>query len=83
MSDGGSLTGKSEMAYEILAYLAKNPDAQDTPKGVIEWWLYWNRELKSKSKKSNARLMSWSLTGWSSRARERREDALQDQSAQI
>lgn len=27
------------MTYEILAHLAKNPDAQDTLEGVIEWWL--------------------------------------------
>jgi Fe2+ or Zn2+ uptake regulation protein len=28
-----------EIAQEILAYLAQNPDAQDTLSGVIEWWL--------------------------------------------
>ena len=30
---------KSQIAYEILAYLAKNPDAQDTVDGIVEWWL--------------------------------------------
>ena len=30
---------KEEIAREILAYLAQNPDAQDTLPGVIEWWL--------------------------------------------
>ena len=29
----------SKIAYEILAYLAKNPDAQDTVDGIVEWWL--------------------------------------------
>lgn len=38
-----SLTEKSEMAYEILDYLAKNPNAQDTLEGVIEWWLLEQR----------------------------------------
>jgi predicted transcriptional regulator len=30
---------ESRIAYEILAYLAKNPDAQDTIDGIVEWWL--------------------------------------------
>ena len=34
-----SETEKSKIAYEILAYLAKNPDAQDTVEGIAEWWL--------------------------------------------
>lgn len=28
-----------KIRYYILAYLAKNPDAQDTLKGISEWWL--------------------------------------------
>jgi len=28
-----------QTAYRILAYLAENPDAQDTIKGISEWWL--------------------------------------------
>jgi hypothetical protein len=28
-----------QIAYHILAYLADNPDAQDTLKGISEWWL--------------------------------------------
>jgi hypothetical protein len=31
--------GKSQMAHEILAYLADHPKAQDTLEGIIEWWL--------------------------------------------
>lgn len=34
-----SETKRSKIAYEILAYLAKNPDAQDTVEGIAEWWL--------------------------------------------
>jgi hypothetical protein len=28
-----------QITYHILAYLAENPDAQDTLKGISEWWL--------------------------------------------
>ena len=28
-----------QITYHILAYLAANPDAQDTLKGISEWWL--------------------------------------------
>ena len=30
---------KQQIAYHILSYLAENPDAQDTLKGISEWWL--------------------------------------------
>jgi hypothetical protein len=26
-------------AYRILDYVAKNPNAQDTLEGIVEWWL--------------------------------------------
>lgn len=29
----------SEISSEILAYLAKHPHAQDTLRGIIDWWL--------------------------------------------
>ncbi len=28
-----------KVAYEILRYLIKNPGAQDTLEGVVDWWL--------------------------------------------
>jgi hypothetical protein len=30
---------KEEIARSILGYLVRNPDAQDTLPGIIEWWL--------------------------------------------
>ena len=30
---------KRQTSYDILAYLAENPNAQDTIEGVVEWWL--------------------------------------------
>jgi hypothetical protein len=28
-----------QITYNILAYLAENPDAQDTLEGIVGWWL--------------------------------------------
>jgi hypothetical protein len=28
-----------QIGYDILAYVAEHPDAQDTTEGIIEWWL--------------------------------------------
>ena len=28
-----------QIGYDILAYMAEHPDAQDTTEGIIEWWL--------------------------------------------
>jgi len=33
------LLEKEEMARAVLSYLARNPKAQDTLLGIIEWWL--------------------------------------------
>lgn len=30
---------KTRVAYEILRYLIKNPSAQDTLEGIVDWWL--------------------------------------------
>jgi hypothetical protein len=30
---------KHEIELEILSYLLKNPEAQDTLEGIVEWWL--------------------------------------------
>lgn len=43
MKFDNSIPGKSNMAYDILAYLADNPDAQDTLEGIAEWWLLQQR----------------------------------------
>ncbi|HEX7317130.1 MAG TPA: hypothetical protein VF297_24740 [Pyrinomonadaceae bacterium] len=32
-------TNKSHVAQELLSYLARHPDAQDTLEGILEWWL--------------------------------------------
>ena len=42
------MTEKSELAAEILEYLAEHPDAQDSLEGIVEWWLL-ERRLKRKT----------------------------------
>ncbi len=35
----------SDIEYDILSYMADNPDAQDTLEGIVQWWLL-ERKLK-------------------------------------
>lgn len=35
----------SPTGYQILAYLAEHPEAQDTVQGIMEWWLL-ERQIK-------------------------------------
>lgn len=42
----------SPTAYDLLAYLAEHPDAEDTLEGIMEWWLleqrikHWTAEVQ-------------------------------------
>ena len=38
-------TNASQIGYQILAYLAEHPEAQDTVEGIVEWWLL-ERQIK-------------------------------------
>jgi hypothetical protein len=48
VSDEVYVPGKSQVAREILAYLADHPDAQDTLDGIIEWWLLERKTIYQK-----------------------------------
>lgn len=39
---------KPEIARDILAYLIRNPEAQDTFAGIVEWWLL-EEQIKRRS----------------------------------
>ena len=39
-----------DMAYQILAYLRDNPEAQDTFEGIVEWWLL-ERRIKDQTER--------------------------------
>jgi hypothetical protein len=45
-----------QIAYNILAYLAENPEAQDTLEGIVGWW------LSGQAVKSNTALIEGALT---------------------
>jgi len=45
-----------QIAYDILAYMAENPDAQDTLEGIAGWW------LSGRDVKSNTALVEEALT---------------------
>jgi len=45
-----------QLVYDILAYLAEHPDAQDTIEGIIEWW------LSGRAAKPNVALVEETLT---------------------
>lgn len=36
---------KSQVAYQILTYLAEHPDSRDTLEGIAQWWLL-EREIR-------------------------------------
>jgi hypothetical protein len=37
------LKSESPIERQILDYLASHPDAQDTSRGIVEWWLLKQR----------------------------------------
>jgi len=49
VNTGESTAQRSSVFYEILAYLADHPQAQDTVKGIVEWWLLEQRIKRAKT----------------------------------
>jgi hypothetical protein len=40
-----AMKSKSQIGYQILAYLVEHPEARDTLEGIVEWWLL-ERQIK-------------------------------------
>lgn len=49
MTNDKHKSGKLPVASQILSYLAKNPDAEDTLEGIVEWWL-WQQQIEIESR---------------------------------
>jgi hypothetical protein len=45
---------RSQISYQILAYLADHPQAQDTVEGIVEWWLLEQRIKQATSQVKTA-----------------------------
>ena len=41
-----SFVEKKNVSQEILRYLLRHPDAQDTLEGISEWWLFEERIIR-------------------------------------
>ena len=48
-------TPYSDIAQEILAYLARHPEAQDTMVGIVEWW-FLEQEIRRSTAQVKAAL---------------------------
>lgn len=59
----GSGKTKREIADDILAYLAHNPDADDTAAGIMEWWLL-EQELRRQTSEVQEALAQLVREGW-------------------
>ena len=45
---------KTQIAGDVLDYLAAHPEAQDTLEGIIEWWLEEQQIIRQTSKVKDA-----------------------------
>ena len=53
---------RSPLAYEVLAYLADHPAAQDTLEGIVQWWLL-ERYIADETKKVQEAILELTARG--------------------
>jgi len=56
-------TEQSEIARDVLSYLADNPHAQDTLEGIVEWWILQKR-IESQTAKVKSVLAELAAKGF-------------------
>ena len=54
---------KSDISVEILNYLSKHPDANDTLEGITEWWLLSNK-ISYEMRRVKAAISNLIKDGW-------------------
>lgn len=52
-----------ETSLSILSYLASNPEADDTPEGIAQWWLL-EREIRDQTAAVQRALAELTAAGW-------------------
>jgi hypothetical protein len=52
-----------DIALRILSYLAANPEANDTPEGIAQWWLL-DREIRDQTEAVERALAELADAGW-------------------
>lgn len=57
------MTNQSDIAVEILNYLLKHPEANDTLEGITEWWLL-NQRISYEMKRVKAAITKLIKEGW-------------------
>ena len=55
-------TAKREIERDILAYLARNPSAEDTVEGIVEWWLL-DQRIRNESERAEIALSELVIKG--------------------
>ncbi len=61
------VSGRQRVAREILYYLMEHPDAKDTMKGILKWWMpkgYLERGAKEVQMALDDLVMQGWLTTW-------------------
>lgn len=60
---GLSMATKNDISEEILNYLSKHPDANDTLEGITEWWLLAQR-IRYEMEKVRTAVYKLVAEGW-------------------
>ncbi len=57
------MAAQSDIAKEILNYLSRNPEANDTLEGITEWWLL-SRKVSFEMRRVKTAISNLIKDGW-------------------